>query len=66
METLNNSQIPQVIKNTEQFTDTLKREPWRLLWPSTKSYPGDEPAPPAKSQQNSIPGQWRDSVQWSK
>jgi len=50
METLNHSQIPQVIKNTEQFTDTLKREPWRLLWPGTKSYPGDEkPAdPPAK------------------
>jgi ABC-type transporter Mla subunit MlaD len=42
METLNHSQIPQVIKNTEQFTDTLKREPWRLIWPSTKSYPGDE------------------------
>src|SRR5271155_1605131 len=49
METLNNSQIPQVIKNTEQFTDTLKREPWRLLWPSTKSYPGDETTPPAKT-----------------
>jgi len=49
METLNNSQIPKVIKNTEQFTDTLKREPWRLLWPSTKSYPGDEPASPAKT-----------------
>jgi ABC-type transporter Mla subunit MlaD len=49
METLNNSQIPQVIKNTEQFTDTLKREPWRLLWPGTKSYPGDEkPAPEKK------------------
>jgi len=48
METLNNSQIPQVIKNTEQFTDTLKREPWRLLWPGTKSYPGDAPTPPAK------------------
>jgi hypothetical protein len=45
METLNNSQIPQVIKNTAQFTDTLKREPWRLIWPSTKTYPGD-PAPP--------------------
>jgi ABC-type transporter Mla subunit MlaD len=41
METLNNSKIPEVIKNTEQFTDTLKREPWRLLWPSTKVY-GDE------------------------
>ena len=48
METLNNSQIPQVIKNTEQFTDTLKREPWRLMWPATKSYPGDEKPSPAK------------------
>jgi ABC-type transporter Mla subunit MlaD len=48
METLNHSQIPQVIKNTEQFTDTLKREPWRLLWPTTKSYPGDEKDTPAK------------------
>jgi ABC-type transporter Mla subunit MlaD len=42
METLNKSRIPQVIRNSEQFTDTLKREPWRLLWPSSKSYPGDE------------------------
>jgi ABC-type transporter Mla subunit MlaD len=41
METLNQSQVPQVIKNTEQLTDTLKREPWRLIWPSTKSYVGD-------------------------
>ncbi|MDB4793458.1 MlaD family protein [Methylacidiphilales bacterium] len=48
METLNNSQIPQVIQNTQQFTDTLKREPWRLLWPGTKSYPGDEKPAPAK------------------
>jgi ABC-type transporter Mla subunit MlaD len=45
METLNNSQIPQVIKNTAQFTDTLKREPWRLMWPATKSYPSDQPPP---------------------
>jgi ABC-type transporter Mla subunit MlaD len=48
METLNHSQIPQVIKNTEQFTDTLKREPWRLMWPATKTYPGDEKEPSAK------------------
>ncbi len=48
METLNNSQVPQVIQNADQLTDTLKREPWRLLWPATKSYPGDEKTPPAK------------------
>lgn len=48
METLNHSQFSQVIKNTAQFTDTLKREPWRLLWPSTKTYAGDEKKTPAK------------------
>jgi ABC-type transporter Mla subunit MlaD len=30
METLNESEIPEVIRNTEQLTDTLKREPWRV------------------------------------
>ena len=48
METLNGSHIPQVIQNTEQLTDTLKRQPWRLIWPSTKSYPGDKETPTAK------------------
>lgn len=52
METLNSSQIPQVIQNAAQLTDTLKREPWRLLWPGTKSYPGDEKAPPAKKNEH--------------
>jgi ABC-type transporter Mla subunit MlaD len=41
MEKLNNSQV---INNAEQFTDTVKREPWRLIWPSTKEYPGDQKA----------------------
>jgi hypothetical protein len=52
METLNSSQIPQVIQNAEQLTDTLKREPWRLLWPGTKSYPGDAKAAPAKKNEH--------------
>jgi ABC-type transporter Mla subunit MlaD len=47
MDTLNKSDVPQVIKNTEQLTDTLKRQPWRLLWPSTKSYPEDKKDSPA-------------------
>ncbi|MEI6032953.1 MAG: MlaD family protein [Verrucomicrobiae bacterium] len=34
IETLNNSKIQKVISNTEELTDTLKREPWRILWPS--------------------------------
>ena len=32
-----------VTANAAEFTDTLKREPWRLIWHSTKDYPGDQP-----------------------
>ena len=39
--------------NLEQASDTLKRQPWRLIWPSTKSYPaeapGATPAPRSKA-----------------
>jgi hypothetical protein len=41
MEKVNQPEIPQVIRNTEQLTDTLKREPWLILWPSKKKYEGD-------------------------
>ncbi len=36
--------ISKTVQNAEQFTDTIKREPWRLIWPSKKTYPGDEKA----------------------
>jgi phospholipid/cholesterol/gamma-HCH transport system substrate-binding protein len=42
MDSLNQAKIPEVIRNTEQLTDTLKREPWRVIWPSTKHYPDDK------------------------
>ncbi len=42
MDTLNHSQVKETIQNAEQMTDTLKREPWRLIWPSTKSYGSDK------------------------
>jgi len=42
MQTLNDSKMSDAIKNADQFTDTIKRQPWRLIWPSTKSYPGDK------------------------
>jgi len=42
METLNNSNISQVVINAAQFTDTIKRQPWRLIWPVTKTYPDDK------------------------
>jgi len=37
--------IDQTVHNAEQFTDTVKRQPWRLIWPSTKKYPDDKPKP---------------------
>jgi hypothetical protein len=39
---LNKSQISQVIENTEQFTSLLKKEPWRLLWPSKPPVPEEK------------------------
>jgi len=29
--------------NMQQFSDTLKHQPWRLIWPTTKKYPQDTP-----------------------
>lgn len=47
-DTLNHSKINETISNAAQMTDTLKREPWRLIWPSTKDY-GDDPQPKHKA-----------------
>ena len=32
--------IERTTSNTEQMSDTLKRQPWRVFWPSTKKYDG--------------------------
>jgi ABC-type transporter Mla subunit MlaD len=32
--------------NLEQATDTVKRQPWRLIWPTTKKYPEEKAATP--------------------
>jgi hypothetical protein len=45
MQTLNDSKMSDAIKNADQFTDTIKRQPWRLIWPSTKTYPEDAAEP---------------------
>ena len=34
--------------NLEKASDTVKHQPWRLIWPSTKKYP-NEPAHPASN-----------------
>lgn len=42
--------------NLEQATDTVKRQPWRLIWPSTKKYdePKATPASPRKPVQERL------------
>jgi len=32
-------------RNTKDFTATVRSEPWRLIWPSTKKYPEAAPTP---------------------
>jgi hypothetical protein len=32
-------------ENIKQFSETIKTQPWRLIWPSTKKYPEAEPTP---------------------
>ena len=33
------------LRNTKDFTGTLRSQPWRLFWPTTKKYPEDEATP---------------------
>ena len=32
-----------ITDNLQQATNTLKSQPWRLIWPSTKHYPSPAP-----------------------
>jgi ABC-type transporter Mla subunit MlaD len=32
-------------RNVAEFSDTIKSQPWRLIWPSTKKTPSASPAP---------------------
>jgi paraquat-inducible protein B len=42
-------QVKQIGLNLTEATDTVKRQPWRLIWPTTKKYPNDAgPTPPQK------------------
>ncbi|MEO6870849.1 MAG: MlaD family protein [Chthoniobacterales bacterium] len=33
------------LSNTRDFTATLRTQPWRIIWPSTKKYPNEEATP---------------------
>jgi len=37
--------VEPVGRNVAQFSDTIKSQPWRLIWPSTKAYPEKSPTP---------------------
>jgi ABC-type transporter Mla subunit MlaD len=42
--------LNETLGNARDFTDTLKRQPWRLIWPSTKKYSEEPPPLPAQSE----------------
>ena len=46
-----------IAENLEQASATLKQQPWRLVWPSTKKYPGETPTatPPKQSKPSLMP-----------
>jgi hypothetical protein len=33
------------LSNAKDFTGTLRTQPWRLIWPTTKKYPQEEATP---------------------
>ena len=33
------------LSNAKDFTGTLRTQPWRLIWPTTKKYPEAEATP---------------------
>ncbi len=35
-------------RNIAEFSNTIKTQPWRLIWPSTKKYPNASPTPEAR------------------
>lgn len=39
-------QLRGTLRNVEQLTDTVKRQPWRVIWPTTKKYPEDDQPKP--------------------
>ncbi|MGI8891770.1 MAG: MlaD family protein [Chthoniobacterales bacterium] len=38
-------ELKETISNTKDFTATLRSQPWRLVWPTTKKYPQEESSP---------------------
>ncbi|MDR3406086.1 MAG: MlaD family protein [Chthoniobacter sp.] len=49
------AQFKQVGANLSQASDTVKHQPWRLIWPTTKKYPTDDEATPAPQKAKATP-----------
>jgi paraquat-inducible protein B len=49
------AQFKQVGSNLSQASDTVKHQPWRLIWPTTKKYPTDGAATPAPAKPQPTP-----------
>ena len=41
-------------QNLKEFSETIKTQPWRLIWPSTKKYPQEQPQIAGAGQQQPI------------
>jgi ABC-type transporter Mla subunit MlaD len=44
------TQLEPAGENLKQFSDTIKTQPWRLIWPTTKKYPEASPTPAVAGQ----------------
>ena len=56
-------ELQAILVNAEQMTDTLKRQPWRLIWPTTKKYPEATQEIPLRPIPASAPAvRWRNSA----
>jgi len=40
-----NPDLEETLRNAKDFTATVRAQPWRLIWPTTKKYPEDESTP---------------------
>jgi paraquat-inducible protein B len=54
-------QFKKVGQNLTEASDTVKRQPWRLIWPSTKKYGGESALAPPQPQPTSSPRKARPS-----
>ena len=49
-------QFSTIAGNLEQASDTVKHQPWRLIWPSTKKYDDEKPADSARADERKPAG----------